>query len=111
MEFTPEQLQQLRRLIEEVMREESNTLFAKDKFIFRKNLKFEDAISLQFGTKIGTKICSATDQKLSFYGVTPVDQPSTISDPSGAGAAGVDAPARTAINSIIDRLQELGLIA
>lgn len=57
------------------------------------------------GVKIGE---NATD-KLAFYGVTPVDQPATVSDPSGG--ATVDSESRTAINAIIDRLQELGLIA
>jgi len=44
-----------------------------------------------------------------FYGVTPVDQPATIADPSGGGTQ--DSQARVAIEAIIDRLQELGLIA
>jgi hypothetical protein len=61
------------------------------------------------GTTTGTKIGTATNQKLGFYNATPVDQPATVSDPSGGAV--VDAEARTAINAIIDRLQELGLIA
>lgn len=47
--------------------------------------------------------------KAGFYGTEPITQPSTISDPSGG--ATVDSEARTAINTIIDRLQALGLIA
>lgn len=39
----------------------------------------------------------------------PVDQLDTITDPSGG--ATVDSEARTAVNSLIDRLQEIGLIA
>jgi len=61
------------------------------------------------GTLRGVKIGSATTSLLGFYGVTPVDQPATVADP--AGGLTVDAEARTAINAIIDRLQELGLIA
>jgi hypothetical protein len=57
----------------------------------------------------GIKIGSATSSLLGFYGVTPVDQPATVADPAGGGT--VDTEARTAINAIIDRLQELGLIA
>lgn len=56
----------------------------------------------------GTRFGRAITNKLSFYGVTPVDQPATVSDPSGGVT--VDSSARTAINAIIDRLQELGLI-
>jgi hypothetical protein len=62
------------------------------------------------GTLRGIKIGSATSSLLGFYGATPVDQPATVSDPSGV-TTDEDVEARTAINAIIDRLQELGLIA
>jgi hypothetical protein len=55
------------------------------------------------------RIGGAATSRLGFYGSTPVDQPNTIADPTGG--ATIDAEARTAINTIIDRLQELGLIA
>jgi len=61
------------------------------------------------GTLRGLKIGDATTALLGFYGVTPVDQPATVTDPTGGGT--IDAEARTSINAIIDRLQELGLIA
>lgn len=53
------------------------------------------------GTSLGQ---SATD-KVGFFGATPVDQPATVADATDA------ATAITQINAIIDRLQELGLIA
>jgi hypothetical protein len=61
------------------------------------------------GTLRGLRIGSAITSLLGFYGVTPVDQPATVADPTGGST--VDAEARTAIQNIIDRLQELGLIA
>jgi hypothetical protein len=61
------------------------------------------------GTLRGLKIGSAITSLLGFYGATPVDQPATVADPAGGGT--VDAEARTAIIALIDRLQELGLIA
>ena len=61
------------------------------------------------GTLRGLKIGSAITSLLGFYGVTPVDQPATVADPTGG--ATVDAEARTAIIALIDRLQEIGLIA
>ena len=61
------------------------------------------------GTLRGMRIGGAATSLLGFYGSTPVDQPNTIADPTGG--ATIDAEARTAINTIIDRLQELGLIA
>ena len=57
----------------------------------------------------GIKIGSATSSLLGFYGATPVDQPATVADPAGGGT--IDTEARTAIGEVIDRLQELGLIA
>jgi hypothetical protein len=61
------------------------------------------------GTLRGLKIGSASTSLIGFYGATPVDRPDTVADPTGGGT--VDAEARTAINALIDRLQELGLIA
>lgn len=60
--------------------------------------------------KNGLRIGKTTADRIGFYGVTPVDQPATISDPSGQ-ANDLDSEARTAINTIIDRLQEIGLLA
>ena len=56
------------------------------------------------GTK-GSKIGTATSQKLGFYGANPVDQPATVTDGSDAAST------QAAVNAVIDRLQELGLIA
>jgi hypothetical protein len=61
------------------------------------------------GTLRGLRIGSASTSLLGFYGATPVDKPDTVADPSGGGT--IDTEARTAINALIDRLQELGLIA
>jgi hypothetical protein len=61
------------------------------------------------GTLRGLKIGDASTALLGFYGAAPVDRPDTVADPSGGGT--IDTEARTAINAIIDRLQELGLIA
>ena len=61
------------------------------------------------GTLRGLKIGSAATSLIGFFGATPVDQPATVADPTGGGT--IDAEARTAIQTIIDRLQELGLIA
>jgi hypothetical protein len=77
--------------------------------------KFSDDIFMLGGenivldTSTGTKIGTATSQLLGFYNATPVNQPDTIADPSGGLVT--DTEARTAINALIDRLQELGLIS
>ena len=61
------------------------------------------------GTKRGLQIGGASTDELGFFGVTPVDQPASISDPSGGTTQ--DTEARSAIASIIDALEELGLLA
>jgi hypothetical protein len=71
------------------------------------NLSTKDLVT---DTTTGTKIGTSTSQKIGFFNATPVDQPATVADPSGV-TTDEDVEARTAINAIIDRLQELGLIA
>lgn len=53
----------------------------------------------------GLNVGASTSEKIGFYGVTPVDQPATVADATDA------ATAITTVNAVIDRLQELGLIA
>lgn len=63
------------------------------------------AVQLSNGNDDGTLIGQDTSDKIGFYGVTPVDQPATVADATDA------ATAITSLNAVIDRLQELGLIA
>lgn len=72
-------------------------------------LAITDAKNITFGTTTGTQIGTSTTQKIGFYGATPVVQGASIADPTGG--ATVDTEARTAINSLISRLEAAGLIA
>jgi len=81
-----------------------------DRFTVYKTLQMEDGRNISAGRKNGTKIGTASDQKLGFYGVTPVDQPVGLSPVAQTGSA-EDGTARAKINLIITRLEELGLIA
>ena len=92
--------------IRQFIREEFSSLVKSDRYTFEKLLQILDGRNIQFGVTVGTKIGTATNQKFGFYNKTPVDQPATVSDADGTLAS-----ATTAINTIIDRLQELGLIA
>jgi len=69
-------------------------------------LALSDASNIQFGTVTGTKIGTATNQKLGFFNATPVVQPS---------ATPVDATdlatALTLVNDLKSKLVTLGLIA
>ncbi len=68
-----------------------------------------DAKDIAFGTTTGTKIGTATSQKLAFYNATPIVQGASIADASGGAI--IDAEARTAINALISRIEATGLIA
>ena len=107
-----------------------------EKIIFNKadagHLIFADSVQVQIGTGLdlklyhdgsnsyiyndtgilniqdagsGIKLGTATSQLLGFYGAAPVNQPDTVADATDAASA------ITQINLIIDRLQELGLVA
>ena len=104
----PPQIAQLEARIDALERR-INALFFSDRYLFSRDIEMEGGRNMQFSTNTGTKIGTGTDQLMGFYNVTPVDQPATVTDPSGG--ATVDAESRTAIIAVIDRLQELGLIA
>lgn len=65
-----------------------------------------DAKNVILNTTTGTKIGTASTQKVAFLGATPAAQRAKINDPSGGVT--VDSQARTAINSIIDSLEAFG---
>lgn len=73
------------------------------------NMTLVDAATIAFGTIIGTKIGTATDQKIGFFNATPIVQVSAIASP--AGGIVVDTQARTAIDLIRAALKNLGLTA
>jgi hypothetical protein len=89
--------------IKNIIAEELNWLIKIDRLVIPKNIQILDKRNIQLGRTTGTLIGTDTDQKLGFYGKTPVDQPATVSNSAGDDA--------TAVNAIIARLKELGLIA
>lgn len=84
-------------------------LVYSDRYIFQKNVQLMDGRNMQFGLGTGTKIGTATTQKLSFYGVTPIVQQGAIASP--AGGLTVDAPARAGVDSIRAVLTAIGITA
>lgn len=94
------QVQQLKKLV--------NDLVFSDRYVMEKDLQLFNGRNIIIGRTTGTIIGTDTDQKLGFFGKTPVDKPETVTAPSGGTT--IDAEARTAVNTTIDRLQELGLL-
>ncbi len=72
-------------------------------------LTFSDALDIVFNATTGTKLGTATTQKLAFYNATPIVQGASVAD--ATGGAIIDAEARTAINALISRIEATGLIA
>jgi hypothetical protein len=102
-QFSEEQVRQ-------IIKEELEQILIGEKFVFSKPIQIMDGRNIVMGKTTGTKFGTETGQKIGFYNKTPVVQGSTISDPSGQ-ATDLDAEARTAINALIDRLQDIGIIA
>jgi hypothetical protein len=68
-------------------------------------LHLADAGDITVGTTTGTKIGTATTQKLGFYNATPVVQPAAVADATDA------ATVITQLNDLLAKLRTLGLIA
>lgn len=94
----------------------------EDYFKFGDDIMLPGGENIVLDTTTGTKIGTGTNQLLGFYNATPVDQPATVSDAATQDLTGTDTvnqtkleadltSVKTAVNTVIDRLQELGLIA
>jgi hypothetical protein len=68
-------------------------------------LTLADAATLAVGTSTGTKIATATTQKLGFWNASPAVQPTAVADATDA------ATVITQLNSLLSRLRTIGLIA
>jgi hypothetical protein len=66
-----------------------------------------DAVNLAAGTTTGTKIGTASTQKIGFWNATPVVQPAANADTSGAALADLE----TEVNQLKALLRSVGLMA
>ena len=64
-----------------------------------------DSTDVQLGTGAGTKIGTATTQKMGFYNATPVVQPTAVANATDASSV------ITQLNLLLGRMRTLGLIA
>ena len=58
------------------------------------------------GNPDGTYVGSSSTEKVGFWGTTPVDQPAAVSSSTATATS-----ASTAVNAVIARLRECGIIA
>ncbi len=102
------QIQILEKKVERLEAELSKILFS-DRYLFERDFEIANGRNIIVSTGGGTKIATATDQKLSFYGVTPIKQPAKINAPTGGSTQ--DLQARGAINELRIQQKSLGLLA
>jgi len=69
------------------------------------SLTVADANDIAVGTSTGTKIGTATTQKLGFFNKAPVVQPAAVADATDAASV------ITQLNLLLSRMRDLGLIA
>src|SRR3990167_6159416 len=79
-EFTEEQIRQ-------IIREELGALIKSDRYIFHKLIQILDGRNIQLGQTTGTKIGTATTDKLGFYNKTPIIQRSGSAQAQVLGTA------------------------
>jgi hypothetical protein len=60
---------------------------------------------LKFRTATGSKIGTATNELIGFWGATPVDQPAAVADATDATSV------IARLNDLLARLREIGIIA
>lgn len=73
------------------------------------HLTFPAATNIILDTVTGTKIGTATTEKLGFWNATPVVRPTAVAD--ATGGVTVDTEARAALNALLSRMRTIGLIA
>jgi hypothetical protein len=99
---------------EEIIQNLQNRLAHLEDLYFRTNFIDKSVFSnpVYFNGKTYLNNDTFLKGKIAFFGATtPVSKQTAISQPTGGGSAGVDTPARTAINDIILKLQNLNLTA
>lgn len=80
--------------VRQIIREELAYFIAANAFIFDKPIQILDGRTITVGRATGTMIATGTDQKLGFFGHTPVTRPA-----AGSTAA-----------SVIAALQSIGIV-
>ena len=112
--ITPEEEKKVRQIIQE----ELQVLFGVDRYTFQKHIQILNGRNIQTGRSIGTKIGTAADQKIGFFGATPVVPQSTdiktslvnlglLSATAVASFDYIAASASTASTSFVDASAEL----
>jgi hypothetical protein len=104
----PTEIQKLQKEVTE-LRKTLDEIIRNDRYLFVRDIELGNQVAIRGGGTVGSFIGKTTDDKLGFWGTTPVNQPETVATVTETGAD-TDGDARNRINSIISRLQEVGII-
>lgn len=100
--------------VREIIRQELAHFMKQSKFVFGKPIQIEDGNDITIGQTFGTRIGTASTQKIGFLGATPRVQWPTIPHPNIQGATynQTDAESlRSAVESLMDIMKEFGYLA
>lgn len=98
-------------------------LIKSDRYFYEKDIQIGDGRDIQFGKTNGTHLGTATDQKVGFFGVTPVVQQTFTGEtvgmttPGGANVqensafAGGIGTTKYTIHGLVDVLKIFGFLA
>lgn len=103
-------LQQRVQILENLI----NGLVYSDRYIFQKNIQFNEERNIMFGHSLGTQIGTEATQKFAFHGANPVVQAGAITAPSSPGGTYNQAEMvsiKTAVDAIRTVLTNKGLTA
>lgn len=95
-DMTPDQEAAVRKIFQEELKKAFPFETFSDRFVISRDLQMQNGIDIQTGRGAGTMIATSADQKIGFFGKTPVVRPAT--------------PSATA-SAIIALLQAIGLSA
>lgn len=88
-----------------VLQKSLERLEKSDRYTFEKGLQLLDGRNIQVGRGTGTKIGTATDQKIALYGETPIVQQSAITTPTVSGITGGDTVSESAVSTNFTNLK------
>lgn len=100
--------------VRKIMREELAKFMTQSKFVFNRPIQIEDGNDIVIGQTNGTRIGTASTQKIAFLGSTPRSQWPLIAHPNIQGAAynQTDAESlRSAVESLMDLCKAFGFTA
>lgn len=107
-----EEIQKLKKQVE-VLENFVADFSYSDRYIFQKHAQFLDAKDISFGTSKGTRIGKSVNEKIAFFGATPIVRQAAITAPSIQGATynQIDVQSiATTVNSLITLLENFGFL-